>query len=421
MTAVDRVVLSTAPGVSRVLFQAGGESVELWVEGEDAPSLVGGIAVATARIAGDAAVTEVPGASGYLRGARRRDGERILVEVVRDGAGEKRATLRDRVELAGDAIVLTPFHGDFAIAASIRAKGKRSAIKAALQPLLPDGMGATVRSAATDRAPVELADEMLRLVAVWRDITDRALTAEPPAWLVPPPPLSARIAAHAPGAEIVADPDGSGFRAAGGEEALDRGLARRVGFPGGTLIVEEGETATLVDVNLARSPRGDALVRANLDAVRTVAGLARLRGLRGTILVDCPRMRGRGDRDRVAATMAEAVGPDRAAWHILGWTPGGMLECVREGVRRPLSAEMLVPLADRGLSARARAWAALDRLRREVGGIARPRLVVPREVAAWLDGPGAAIVARERRRLGALTVQGDAALRADDVRIESET
>jgi hypothetical protein len=149
-----------------------------------------------------------------------------------------------------------------------------------------------------------------------------------------------------------------------------------------------------------------------------VAGSARLRGLRGTILIDPPRMRGRGDRERVAAALQDAVADDPAVWQILGWTPGGMLECLREAPSRPLSAELLTPLGERRLSPRARAWSALERLRREVGGIARPRLRVAPDVAGWLDGPGAIIVAGERRRLGALTVVADATLGPDEAVID---
>jgi hypothetical protein len=81
---------------------------------------------------------------------------------------------------------------------------------------------------------------------------------------------------------------------------------------------------------------------------------------------------------------------------------------------------MLMPLGERRRSARARAWNALERLRREVGGIARPRLTVPADVAGWLEGPGATIVAAERRRLGALTLLADPALGPDDSVIDGD-
>lgn len=421
MSPVDRVILHRAPGLSRALFLSGGDAVEIWVDGDDAPSLVGGVALVTARTAGGASVADLPTGTGYFRDGPLNDGAKVVAQVVRDAADGKRAVLRRKVELAGDGVVLTPTLPELGIASAIKGKALRAAIKAAVQPVLPEGVGAMIRSAASDRIPEDVAAETERLVGLWRTLQERAATATPPTWLLEPPAMAVRIALHAPGAAIVHDPDGTAFRDAGGEETLDRALAREVSVADGvTLVIEEAETATLIDVNLARSPRGEALVRANIDALRGAAGIARLRGLRGTLLIDPPRMRGRADRDRVASALDAATAGDPAAWQILGWTPGGMLECVRESPRRPLSAELLTPLGERLLSARARAWAAMERLRREVGGIARPRLRVPTDVAGWLDGPGALIVAAERRRLGALSVVADPAFGPEDVMIDGE-
>ncbi|WP_028795328.1 ribonuclease E/G [Thalassobaculum salexigens] len=419
MSPAGRAILHATPGVTRVLFLQGGEIVEIWVEGDDAPSLIGGVALVTARTAGGASVADLPTGSGYLRDGRANDGEKLIVQVTGDGSGGKRAVLRRRVELAGDGVVLTPFQPELGIAATVTGKARRAAIRTAVAPALPDGIGAMVRSAGADRHLEDLAAEAARLAGLWQVITDKATLETPPCWLLPPPDLADRAAAHLPGAEIVVDRDGAAFRAAGGEEALDRALARSVAVADGiALVVEEAETATLIDVNLARSPRGEALVRANVQAAVGAAAVARLRGLRGTLLIDPPRMRGRADRARVAAALAEATASDPAPWQILGWTPGGMLECLRESPRRPLSEDMLSPLGERRRSARARAWTALARLAREVGGIARPRLSVPEDVAGWLEGPGAFIVAAERRRLGALTVAADPTLGPEDSRID---
>jgi ribonuclease G len=421
VSAGRQVILHTAPGVTRALFLQHGEIVEIWVEGDDHPSLIGGIALVTARTAGGASVAELPTGSGYLRDGRANDGEKLVVQVTGDGSGGKRSVLRRRVELAGDGVVLTPFQPELGIASSIKAKGRRAAIRTAVEPVLPAGIGAMIRSEGADRPVEALTAETVRLVDLWRMICDLAEREAPPCWLLPPSSLADRAAAHMPGAEILLDRSGAAFRDAGGDEALERALSRDVAVADGiSLVVEEGETATLIDVNLARSPRGDALVQANCRAVAGAAAIARLRGLRGTLLIDPPRMRGRADRERVAAALTEAAAPDPASWQVLGWTPGGMLECLRESPRRPLSHEMLAPPGDRRLSARARAWAALDRLRREAGGIARPRLRLPPDVAGWLEGPGALIVAAERRRLGALTVVADPTLAPQDCVIDSD-
>ena len=216
MSASGRAVIHAAPGCARVLFLQNEEIVEIWVEGDDSPSRIGGIALVTARTAGGASVAELPDGAGYLRDGKANDGAKVVVQVTADGSGAKRSVLRRRVELAGDGVVLTPFQPELGIASAIKAKGRRAAIRAAVQPVLADGLGAMIRSEAAERDVEHLAAEVSRLVDLWRSIETAAQTATPPCWLLPPPYLATRVAAHRPGIAIEHDRDGTAFRDAGG-------------------------------------------------------------------------------------------------------------------------------------------------------------------------------------------------------------
>ncbi len=425
MTDDDRVILSELPGMRCALFLRGRACVEIWVEAADAPSLIGGVAVVVARRTGAGALAILPpvggeSQQGYIRDGQPRDGERVLVQAVRDPSPGKRAVLRQRVELAGPHAVLTPSAPGVGLSASITGKTRRAAIRDALIPVVPEDLGLIVRGSAAPVAPEALAGEAAELVGRWQAMLKAQADTAAPAWLIAPPSLEDRARRHAPGAVIVPDSDGSAFDAAGGEDALDRAVARRVAIPDlGEIVVDRTEAATMIDINLTGSPKGRALVEANRRIVGEGARLARLQGLRGAILIDLPRMKTAADRVAVRAALTEAAAVDPAVWQVLGWTPGGMLECVREAGRAPLGDLVLAPAADR-LTARARAWSVLRRLRRQGHVPARPLLRVAPDVAAWLNGPGAAIVAAERRRLGALTVQADPEIGPDDLRIESE-
>lgn len=424
MAVVDRIVVDRAPWAARVAFLASGEVVELWVEGVDRPSLAGGVALARVTAVHPelaAATLAIPGGEAYLSDRAVVQGERLTVQVVRDAAGGKRAVARAGIELVDGPVVLTPRTPGVGLASAIRGKARRAGLKAALAASLPAGVGLLVRSAGAGLPPEAIVAAAGRLLDRWRSLQERAGAGDPPLWLEAPPPLVDAARAHAPGVEPEIDETGRTFEACGGVDALDTALSRRVALPGGgELVIDAAEAATLIDVNLPSGGGREGFRRANETAVLAALRQLRLRSVRGVVLLDLPRMMERSARARVADLAAAASEADPTPTRVLGWTPGGMLELVREGVRRPLADELMEVPGEPKPSARAAGWAALAGLRREAGRIGRPRLVVAPAVAQWLEAAGRPILEAERQRLGYLAVESDASVGREAFRVESE-
>lgn len=421
---IDRIVGERTPWASRIAFLAGGEVVELWVEGADRPSQLGGIAVARVTAVNAAlgtSVVAIPGGEALLTDGDTAEGGIVTVQVVRDAQAGKRAVARRAVELADGPVLLTPGKPGVGLSSAITGKGRRAALRAALQAVVPGDIGVLVRSAGSDRPPEELAGVAEALVARWHAIqTGARRVASPPAWVEPPPPVfdAARALAH--GVEPEIDDSGRLFESCCAGEALDAALARRVPLGGGgELVFDAAEAAVLVDVNLPDGGGRNRLARAG-DAAEAALRQLRLRGLRGTVLLDLPRIGDRQARTQLLARVAAAAARDPGPASVLGWTPGGMLELVREGARRPLAEEMLERPAEPVPSPRAAAWAALAGLRREAVRVARPRLRVAPAVAGWLSGAGAPIFEAERTRLGHLALRADPGLAREAFRVESD-
>jgi len=278
-----------------------------------------------------------------------------------------------------------------------------------------------VRSAAADLPPEIVIATAVRLLRRWQDLQATARLLQPPSWVEPPVPLLDAARAQAPGVEPEVDDSGRLFEECGAADALEAALARRVPLAGGgELVVDATEAATLIDVNLPSGGGRDGFRRANEAAGVQALRQVRLRGLRGTVLLDLPRMADRAARAAVLERIREAAAEDPTPVRVLGWTPGGMLEFVREGARRPLADDILEARDTTRLAPRAAAWSALAGLRREAGRIGRPLLLVAPEVARWLDGPGQPILQQERRRLGHLTVRVDPSLAPEEFRVESD-
>lgn len=424
MPAVDRIVVDRAPWATRIAFLASGEVVDLWVESADRPSLLGGIALARVLAVNRSLATAtvaIPGGEAQLSDRPVVEGERLIVQVARDAFAGKRAVARAGVELAAGPVVLTPRTPGVGLSSQIGGKARRAALRAALSACVGDAAGLLVRSAGAAAATADLVADAGRLAVRWRGILARAGRCEPPCWLEPPVPLLEAARAQAPGVEPEIDDGGGAFEACGAADALETALGRRVALAdGGALVVDAAEAATLIDVDL---PAGGG--REDFRRVNEAAGLAalrqiRLRGLRGVVLVDLPRMKDAGGRRQVLALLAEAAAADPVPTRVLGWTAAGLLEIVREGTRRPLADGLLEAAGEPRPTPRAAAWAALAGLRREAARIGRPRLCVAPAVARWLEAEGAAILQAERARLGHLAVQADPALAREAFRVESE-
>jgi len=431
MADIDRIVLAERPGVDWVFFLAAGRVVEIWLEPVRAdhadtgvaPGVLGGIALARVRslVKGlDAAIVDIPGGQAFVRDlpkgkAKPTEGTFLPVQVVREALTGKHPVARSAIELVDGELMLTPAQPGIGLSSRITGKARRAAIKASLKPVVPDDLGVLVRGGAGDREPTALAERAKVLVSRWRSIEAAATAEAAPAWLLPPPKVGELARAHAPGLKLERDSDGRLWREIDAAAVVERALARRVTLEEGvTLTIDPAEAATLIDVDIAAGK----LVEANRRAGRAALAEMRLRGLRGTILLDLPRMPRKADREKLVETIREAAAADPAPVQVLGWTPGGILELTREGARRPLHE--VLQEADRKPTPRAAAWAALAGLDAETRAIARPVLLVAEPVARWLAGPGAPLVEAARRRLGALTVRPDPGCRVDEYRVISE-
>ena len=132
------------------------------------------------------------------------------------------------------------------------------------------------------------------------------------------------------------------------EKQVDEALCRRVPLPGGgSLIIDEREALTTIDVNsgsTVTAADGETLaVEENLRAAAEAARQIRLRNLSGILLIDFIDMHSDMDRARVIAAMEEAAADDRVKTVIHGFTSLGLLEMTRKRTRDTLCDTLTQP------------------------------------------------------------------------------
>jgi ribonuclease G len=360
-----------------------------------------------------------------------REGDAVLVQVIKDPIGDKGARLSAGITLPGRLLVMTPEREGIAVSRRIEDEKQRSDLIALGERLLArsgeamsPGAGLIFRTAAQGASLEELTQDARALGDVWRCIRDRRKSARPPATLyrdlgpieramrdvvrgevarVLIDDAGAAEAARAycrkamPGAEAQIEVTARGlFDHYGLEEEILRLSQPRVVLPsGGWITIEVTEALTAVDVNSGSFTQSGGLEETsaivNLEAAAEIGRQIRLRGIGGLIVVDFIHLAQSEHVAHVLETLAQSLSFDRAPVQISPMTEFGIVAITRKRLREPLVRRASVPCAacggtGRGPSADGAAMEILRRIEREAAANPGAELVVTAapDVVAWL-------------------------------------
>ena len=310
-----------------------------------------------------------------------REGQEVVVQVDKEERGNKGAALTTFISLAGRYMVLMP-NSPTAGGVSRRIEGDdRQALKAAMDQLnIPADMGIIIRTAGVGRDAEELQWDLDYLLQVWRAITDAAL-AKPASFLIYQESRliirALRDYLRADIGEILIDTsemyeearefiqqvmpqtlrklklyqDSTPlFNRYQIESQIENAFERQVRLPsGGSIVVDQTEALTAIDVNSARSTKGgdieETAYHTNLEAADEVARQLRLRDLGGLVVIDFIDMESNKHQRDVENRLQHALRHDRARVQIGRISRFGLLEMSRQRLRPSLgeSSQVVCP------------------------------------------------------------------------------
>lgn len=333
------------------------------------------------------AVVKKPTPSTDLIQYRLREGDRILVQVIKDELGTKGARLTTNISLPSRYLVYLPT-GDEYVGVSIRIEDsdERTRLKTALTELLQSAKlngGLIARTAAEKMSEVKLEEDIYYLLQLWRKILARQAAAklhsnkkseliyqelslplrcirdlvnekttkvlidheaiyhEVAHFAREFVPSIAPMVAHYAGEVALFDL----YRV---EEDVQNALKRRVDLKsGGYLIIDQTEAMTTIDVNTgsfvgARSLE-DTVYKTNLEATQVIARQIRLRNLGGIIILDFIDMLEEAHRIDVLASLQEQLSHDYAKTNITQVSELGLVEMTRKRTRESLPQQLCEP------------------------------------------------------------------------------
>jgi ribonuclease E/ribonuclease G len=356
-----------------------------------------------------------------------REGQRLVVQGLREAAGDKGPRFTSDVKLFGYALIHTPLTG--AVEVSHQA-GRRQAdaLRERGRALFPEGRFVLRRHAAQVEDEALLA-EAERLAARWRQLDAAAKAARPGRLPEVESPLErllrnllelepVAIAAadrlvlreleqllagnpSLPALDVVRlDPDEPAFAQAGIDVQLEEALATEVKLPrGGRLLIEPTAACVAIDVDGG----GRAPLDVDLEAAAEIARQVRLRNLGGTIVVDFVDLPTKPERQRLEESLRRAFRHDPAPLEIHPMSSLGIVQLSRARRGQPLASLLAAPCARCGgsghqPSSRAGAERLLLALRGIRGAVAGVRVAA--DLGAFLAGPGAAGWRHAVARLG---------------------
>ncbi len=303
-----------------------------------------------------------------------REGDGIMVQVVKDPLGNKGARLTTYITLPSRHLVLLPHSESVGVSARIEDVDERDRLRGIVEGLLETHelkCGAIVRTVAEGATPAALEADLRYSLKLWDIVQERCGLANVKTLVHEDLSLPLRVLRDLVSADVErilvdseADfaamrefsktylPDAEPmlelykrrrpiFDLHGIEDEIKRSLDRSIPLKsGGYIIFDQTEAMTTVDVNtggyVGHRNLEETIYRTNLEAAVAIARQLRLRNLGGIIIIDFIDMEETDHRENVLQVLEDSLSRDHARHHVTPVSPLGLVEMTRKRTRESL-------------------------------------------------------------------------------------
>ncbi len=296
-------------------------------------------------------------------------GDEVLVQVIKEGIGNKGPTLSTYISIPGRYLVLMPSLGRVGVSRKIEDEQERRRLKDILYDINPPkGLGFIVRTAGAGRNRKELSRDLAYLLRLWKAIVRRVKEESAPVDIYEESDMIIRTIRDIVTSDIdriVVDRESAFERAREFlrlvmprqasklelykgrdplfhkfklEDEIANIHSREVALPdGGSIVIDQTEALVAIDVNSGNFRMDDSAeetaYRLNLSAAKEIARQLRLRDLGGVIVNDFIDMRREKHRRGLERALRDSMKRDRARTKILRTSPFGLVEMTRQRIR----------------------------------------------------------------------------------------
>lgn len=294
-----------------------------------------------------------------------KQGEKVLVQVVKDATGTKGPKLTGIVELQKDNLVYMPYGRYIAVSKKLADQKLQQQLRSVGKKLTAQSEGLIFRTSAANASEAELTAEVDELRQKYTELLRQAATAKKPALLLANNDYERelfRILEKMESGEVFVDTQEEAkgwssvfpkltfhyyadnknlFSFFTVEKDIEDALKRIVWLEKGAyLIIDETEAATIIDVNTGKYEGKHNLEQTAFDTNRYAAIEAarqlKVRDLSGIILIDFIDMPKEHER-KIEEIMKKELQKDSRQTKVIGFTALGILQITRKKTVVPLS------------------------------------------------------------------------------------
>src|SRR6187397_1820302 len=313
-----------------------------------------------------------------------KEGQEILVQVVKEPLGTKGARLTSHVTMAGRFLVFMPTVDHVGVSRKIESREERSRLRGIVREFRESrGFtgGVIIRTAASGRPKEDIVKDLEAFHTIWTEIRQKTESRRAPALVYQEQSLVSKLLRDLLTEEYQAiriDNEHEFHRVVELVEAIMPNLAGKVKlytkpFPicdeygvqaeidkapkskvwlksGGSIVINQTEALVAIDVNTGRyigkksSGRlEDNIVKTNLEAVKEIVRQVRLRDLGGIIVLDLIDMEEKKNRQKVFQAVEQELKKDRSPSKALQVSDFGLIIITRKRVKQSLERVMTEP------------------------------------------------------------------------------
>ena len=313
-----------------------------------------------------------------------KEGQEIVVQVVKEPLGTKGARITSHLSLPGRFLVYMPTVEHIGVSRKIDSRDERRRLRGIVQRFrektgLPGGV--IIRTAAASRSEEDILTDLTYFEQVWTDVRHRREAERTPAVLFREESLvtkllrdllteqysAIRIDDEAEYRRVSAfvgrimpnmvgrvkryEKDYPIFDEYGVQSEIDKALRSKVWLKsGGYIVINQTEALVAIDVNTGRyvgkksaGRLEDTIVKTNLEAVREIIRQVRLRDLGGIIVLDFIDMEDKKNRQKVAQAVEQELRKDRAPSKAVQVSDFGLIIVTRKRVKSSLERQLTEP------------------------------------------------------------------------------
>jgi len=313
-----------------------------------------------------------------------KEGEEILVQVVKEPLGTKGARLTSHVTMPGRFLVFMPTVDHVGVSRKIESREERSRLRGIVREFREQhgfAGGVIIRTAAAGRPKEDIVSDLEAFHTIWKEIRQKTESARAPVVVYREQSLVGKLLRDlltddfqairidnqqehqrvielvqrilpnlAPRVKLYMKPFPI-FEEYGVQAEIDKALKSKVWLKsGGSIVINQTEALVAIDVNTGRyvgkksSGRlEDTIVKTNLEAVKEIVRQIRLRDLGGIIVLDFIDMEEKKNRQKVLQAVELELKKDRSPSKALQVSDFGLVIITRKRVKQSLERVLTEP------------------------------------------------------------------------------